>query len=457
MYKNSCYGLICFLIVFFTNALSIQSQPLSLKVEHAETTVGPLTLEEGLTSRALLVLDAKVGSAADFEVDYYSTGVIRSAHADKSYLVCLTPGRQMEVSIAADSSLTTKHLADSLLNYLWKSNNNFIVENGSTIFNPQKLSDIITLFDAFRQERATLIKSHGDRLTAEEEALLAYQNEARIYSFLFYFGRLVQNLPPDDAFFDFVKAIDPENPWTKTLPHNVLYQYEVQYLRQRDSLQSISSFIEFISTSTQSKEQASFYQAIYLKELMESPSYWAKHVQLFNADVLEAALTAQANNPYYFLLEKPSTNYFQSQAGEEAYDFTAFDREGNEVKLSDFAGKFVFIDNWASWCGPCLRHRPSVLELSRQFADQIDIVFLMVSLDAREQDWKRYFTRNAEDASPATDLLIENGMQGDYGDRYNIQFIPKYVLIAPDGKIIDANLPEPGPGLERLLRQHLTP
>lgn len=457
MRQNIYIEITCLWFALFAVMPLINGQPLSLKVQKVETSLGGLTLEEGLTNRPILEIDNKVGLATDFKVDYHATGILRSAHSDKSYLVCLTPGRQINVSIAEDSSLTTMHVADSLLNYLWKSNNNFIVENGSTIFNPQKLSDILTLFESFQQERAALIKSHADRLTGEELALLAYQNEARIYSFLFYFGRLVQNLPPEDTFFDFVEAINPENPWTKTLPHNVLYQFEVQYLRQQDSLQSISSFIDFIKRSTKSKDQASFYQAIYLKELIESPSYWAKHVQLFNADVLEEALAAQADNPYYYLLEKSSTNYFQSQKGEEAYDFTAFDREGNEVKLSDFAGKFVFIDNWASWCGPCLRHRPSVLELSRQFADQWDIVFLMVSLDSREKDWKRYFSRNLEDSAPATDLLIENGMQEDYGDRYNIRFIPKYVLIDPDGKIVDANLPEPGPGLERLLRQHLTP
>lgn len=457
MRQNIYFKIACLCFAFFAGMPLIGGQPLSLQIQDVYTSVGEVTLEEGLTSRPILAIDTKTGLATNFKVDYYTTGVLRSTHADKSYLVCLTPGRQIDVTIAADSSLYTNHLADSLLNYLWKSNNNFIAENGSAIFNPQKLSDILALFERFQQERDQLIKSHADRLTVEEQALLAYQNEARIYSFLFYFGRLVQNLSAADAFFSFVEGIDPENQWTKTLPHNVLYRYEVQYLRQQDSLQSISSFIDFIRSSTESKDQAAFYQAIYLKELMESPSYWAKHVQLFNADVLEEALAAQANNPYYFLLEKSSTNYFQSQKGEEAFDFIALDRAGNEVKLSDFAGKFVFIDNWASWCGPCLRHRPSVLELSRQFADQTDIVFLMVSLDSRKQDWKRYFSRNLEDAAPATDLLIENGMQGDYGDRYNIHFIPKYVLIDPDGKIVDANLPEPGPGLERLLRQHLTP
>ncbi|MBX2874833.1 MAG: TlpA family protein disulfide reductase [Saprospiraceae bacterium] len=456
--RQNIYAEIAYLIIALVVQLpAAMGQSLSLQVEVAEASVGQVTLEEGITTRQLLKIEAKTGTGTNFRVDYYSTGVLRSTAADKSYLVCLTPARKIKLRIAADSSLTTHHLADSLLNYLWKSNNNFIVENGSLIFNPRKPSDVLPLFEAFRKERAVLIQSQADRLSAEELALLQYQNDARIYSFLFYFGRMVQNLPAEDTFFDFVEAIDPENPWTKTLPQNILYRFEVNYLRRQDSLQSISAFTDYIKSSTQNKDQAAFYQAIYLKELMESPSYWTKHVQLFDAAVLEKALAAQNQNDYRYLLEKSSANYFHAQKGEVAFDFTAVNREGEEVKLSDFAGKFVFIDNWASWCGPCIRHRPTVLELSRQFADQEDIVFLMVSVDAKEQDWNRYFSRQTEDTAPAADLLVENGMEKTYGDRYNIRFIPKYVLIDPNGKIIDANLPEPGPGLERLLRQHLTP
>ena len=189
---------------------------------------------------------------------------------------------------------------------------------------------------------------------------------------------------------------------------------------------------------------------------MESPSYWTKHIQLFNSDVLEEELKAQSQNKYYPLLERSSTNYFHAQTGEVAFDFKAIDQDGAEVRLSDFQGKFVFIDNWASWCGPCLRHRPAILELSRKMAGESDLVFLMVSVDATEKAWKRHFARKVEEVAPALDLLVENGMEVSYGDHYNIRFIPKYVLIGPDGKIIDANLPEPGPGLERLLKQHLT-
>lgn len=442
--------------VLFSAIPLVKGQKLSLQIESGLISVGKIALEESITARELLQIEARTGASADFQVDYYSTGVLRSQGFNKSYLVCLTPGRQVEVTIRSDSSLVTNSIADSLLNYLWKSNNNFIVENGSTIFNPQQTSDVVDLFENFRKERAAHIQSHALRLTKEELALLQYQNEARINSFLFYFGRLVQNLPASDPFFDFVERIDPENPWAKTLPQNVLYQFEVKYLRQQDTLQSISTFVEYIRSSTKSEDQADFYQAIYLRELMESPSYWTKHIQLFNSTVLAKELEAQSQNVYYALLERSSTNYFHAQAGEEAFNFKAIDSNGDAVELSSFKGKFVFIDNWATWCGPCLRHRPSVLELSRKMAEEPDLVFLMVSVDATKKAWKRYFAGKTEAAAPALDLLVENGMEKPYGDHYNIRFIPKYVLIGPDGKIIDANLPEPGPGLERLLKQHLT-
>lgn len=456
---NKSYSQISGLIISFLTAIAtLSGQPLSIAVQSGAIEGADLVLEESITERPLVTLPASEDAPrVDFEVPYYSSGVLRSKGTNKSYLICLTPGKKIELIIQPDSSFTTTSLADSLLNYLWKSNNNFIAENGPAIFNPQQLSDVLDLFRAFREDRETILQSHASRLTAQELSLLQYQNEARIYSFLFYFGRQVRQLPASDSFFNFVDEIDPEDPWAKTLPQNILYGYEVAYLRQKDAIQGIPAFVSFISDVTQREDQAAFYQVMYLRELMTSPSYWSKHTQLFNAEVLEQVLLGQQKNPYYYLLETPSSNYFNAQVGEEAYDFKAINRAGEEVQLSDFKGKFVFIDNWASWCGPCLRHRPSVLELSRAFQDQPEIVFLMVSVDGTKAAWQRYFGRKKEADAPALDLLVENGMEETYGDRYNIGFIPKYVLIGPDGKILDANLPEPGPGLERYLKQQLQP
>lgn len=68
-----------------------------------------------------------------------------------------------------------------------------------------------------------------------------------------------------------------------------------------------------------------------------------------------------------------------SVSAQEAPDFTLTDLEGNEVSLSDFKGKVIIIDFWATWCGPCKMEIPSFIKLQEDYQD--DVVILGVSLD----------------------------------------------------------------------------
>ena len=438
--------------------VACQSQEsIQLQVGDNATQIDTLYLSESITERSIatLALD-QVGEGKSIEVAYPTTGLLQTKNGGKTYLMTLTPGKHSTISIAADSTLQSDSKADSLLNYLWKSSNNFIAENGVFIFNTDQLDSILLLFEGFQKDRKAVIDTHEAVLTTDELAILHYQNEARIYSFLFYFGRLAQRLPAGDPFFKFIQKMDTENPATKTLPHNILYKYEINYLQQHDSLQSIAAFMEYIAEQTQSADLADFYQAIYLKELMESPSYWSKHTGLFDVTILQAALAAEKENPYYYLLESSSSAYFASQQGEVAYDFEAVGLDSTSISLSDLKGKLVFIDNWATWCGPCLSHRPKVLEMAAKYQDHPRIQFLMISLDATQKRWKDFFTKEENKSRAGQDLIIENGMQTEYGDRFNIRFIPKYVLIDEEGKIINADLPEPGVGLERIIEAELS-
>lgn len=432
-------------------------ETIQLQVGDNATQIDTLYLSESITERSIatLALDQE-GEGQSIEVAYPTTGLLQTKNREKTYLVTLTPGKRSTISIAADSTLQSDSKADSLLNYLWKSSNNFIAENGVFIFNTDQLDSILLLFENFRKDRKAIIDTHKTVLTTDELAILHYQNEARIYSFLFYFGRLAQRLPAGDPFFKFIQKMNVENPAAKTLPHNILYKYEINYLQQRDSLQSIAAFMDYIAEQTESSDLADFYQAMYLKELMESPSYWSKHTGLFDVTILQAALAAEEENPYYFLLEASSSAYFASQQGELAYDFEAVGLDSTSISLSDLKGKLVFIDNWATWCGPCLSHRPKVLEMAAKYQDHPGIQFLMISLDATQKRWKNFFEKEENKSRAGQDLIIENGMQTEYGDRFNIRFIPKYVLIDEEGKIINADLPEPGVGLERIIEAELS-
>lgn len=444
---------ICCCLALALLSLSCQAQaPLQLSLQVDLPSNDTLLIYESITEKVMASIPLDDPFAEHrFLLDYPTTGLLKVKKGEKTYLSLLTPGKKMLVHIAADGALSTDSQADSLLNYLWKSNNNFIAEKGVFIFNTNDTDSILHLFDAFRLERKDYINAQASQLDTVELGILHHQNEARIYSFLFYFGRLAMQFPPEHPFFGFIKAIDPELIWAKTLPQNILYKYELEYLMTHDTLDNLNAFTHFIAAQTKDPDLSAFYTAIYLKELMENPSYWTKHEQLFNAAVLQEALEKEKHNPYYDLIETASNAFFSAQQGEIAYDFTAERVDGTTLSLSDLKGKLVFIDTWATWCGPCLSQRPKVLQMAEKYKDHPDIVFLMISVDASKPRWLNFLKDKTKGEQAGLDLLIVSGMDTEYGEQFNIRFIPKYMLIDEKGIIINADLPEPGLGMERII------
>ena len=82
-------------------------------------------------------------------------------------------------------------------------------------------------------------------------------------------------------------------------------------------------------------------------------------------------------------------NFFRIRNGVEAPDFEVIDSTGNKVRLSDFRGKFVYIDVWATWCSPCCAEIPHVEKLHKQFAGDSRIEFISISVDSKVKAWKK--------------------------------------------------------------------
>ncbi len=132
-------------------------------------------------------------------------------------------------------------------------------------------------------------------------------------------------------------------------------------------------------------------------------------------------------------------------AGNEAPAFTLPDIDGNEVSLSDFAGKYVYIDFWATWCGPCKIEIPVLEELAVKYADK-NIEIMSISVDKDKQAWIDMVTRDKPQW-----LQLHDGI--NMNDDYLVKFIPSFVLIDREGKILQARAPRPSSGevLEDLL------
>ncbi|GAB3827605.1 TlpA family protein disulfide reductase [Hymenobacter jeollabukensis] len=132
--------------------------------------------------------------------------------------------------------------------------------------------------------------------------------------------------------------------------------------------------------------------------------------------------------------------------GSAAPAFTLQDETGKQVALSSFRGKVVYLDFWASWCGPCLAEIPAATELKQKFAGR-DVVFLYVSIDEREKDWQNMLAKRKLLGHGSVHLRAQ-GFNSATAKAYQINAIPAYFIIGRDGQLVADQAPRPSSGAQ---------
>ncbi len=124
--------------------------------------------------------------------------------------------------------------------------------------------------------------------------------------------------------------------------------------------------------------------------------------------------------------------------------------KGGKTKLADLKGKYVYIDTWATWCGPCRAEIPYLQKTEESFKGK-NIEFVSISVDVKKDHdkWKKFVD---EKSLGGTQLIADNDWKSDFIRAYNINSIPRFILLGPDGKIIDADAKRPSdPALQEQL------
>jgi thiol-disulfide isomerase/thioredoxin len=199
---------------------------------------------------------------------------------------------------------------------------------------------------------------------------------------------------------------------------------------------------------------------LFQQPLVRSKLYFEVMRELFAVSVndafaiLDDYLSRQTNEKYRENIQSSANEWANLRKGMPAPEWSGTDRNGKAVSARNFSGKVVYLDIWATWCGPCIQELPYLEQLNEEYQGNSDIKFISISIDQDPEAWKRFLQQR----SPrGIQLYAENNWSSSLVSAFNIRGIPRFIIVGKDGKIIDATAPRPSSGkqLKQVLNEAL--
>ena len=224
-------------------------------------------------------------------------------------------------------------------------------------------------------------------------------------------------------------------------PNNKLndeYQAKLEATHKEDSLLKIYRPMFLKNIEESDKQTLAFID----KNKNSLAAFYA--ISSLDAHKYEAQMVAYADGINDELKKNLSVQHFLKQidrvkpisVGHKAPDFSITTIDGKSIKLSDYEGKFVMIDFWASWCSPCREESPNLVKQYSLYKDK-GLNILGVSLDEKKTDWQTAILQDKLSWVHASDL---QKFDGPTERLYQIEAIPSNFIIDPQGVIIAKNL-----------------
>jgi thiol-disulfide isomerase/thioredoxin len=151
---------------------------------------------------------------------------------------------------------------------------------------------------------------------------------------------------------------------------------------------------------------------------------------LLTADAMKAKLTTRYNTA-------KSTKPEMASVG---FDYENY--AGGKTALKDLRGKLVYIEIWATWCGPCIKEMPSLTKLIEEYKDNKDIVFVSISIDAKNE-YDKWRTMVPAKNVGGIQLLADKSLESEFMKFYSVGMIPRSIMIDAEGNIISQHAPRP--------------
>ncbi|MDH3322141.1 MAG: TlpA family protein disulfide reductase [Flavobacteriaceae bacterium] len=248
-----------------------------------------------------------------------------------------------------------------------------------------------------------------------------------------------QDYKASENFNDFEKGLnlEDENLMVVNNYKNYLNEYYSQKageLAKTDSIANDLSFLMAVSKEVKSPKIKEFllfgaakYGVSYTENLQE-------YYDVFMANSTDEAHKKDISEKYNKLIKLSKGAPSPQFVGYENY-------KGGTTSLTDLKGKYVYVDVWATWCGPCKAEIPSLKEVEKKYHGR-NIEFVSMSVD-RKKDYDKWRKMVEEKELAGIQLFAPNDWKSEFVTDYGIMGIPRFILIDPEGNIINANAPRP--------------
>lgn len=243
-----------------------------------------------------------------------------------------------------------------------------------------------------------------------------------------------------------------------------IYALIAQVVNERNKLTAKGDFASnrFIKLRDMQQKKLNEIRAIRLDYMVNNPSsylspfylnWYFQSMSLDSARTFYDKLDKKVKYGYYGtdIKNRIEKSLVKSKIGDKAPDFKLVDANGNTVMLSDYKGKYLLLDFWASWCGPCRENSSSIIQLFKKFNPK-GFEVLGIATENDKQKWKSAI--EADGVGIWKHALV--GSNNTFGEEYNFKAIPAYVLIDKDGIIIGRFLAEEDYGIVEKLDKRLS-
>lgn len=308
----------------------------------------------------------------------------------------------------------------------------FVVPLDEFLLKIEKTRD--TVFELLEKSNLSLEDKIIEKRIIEYDYLQSYNNYQKFYS---YHKKVKANLPDD--YYDPVINMDTDD--DEIFRHSRAYRNLIvenfRHSSKRElALDSTLTIIDFVKnkiSNIKSIDIREQYASMLIRQMKESnPNLdddYKRIMSLLLTDRMKEKLTQRHKTAK------------ESTSGAQAIDFNYENFNGGRTTLKDLSGKLLYIDVWATWCGPCIKEMPALKELVAHYAGK-EIEFVSISID-HQSDYKKWRKMVPEKNVGGIHLYDNEGLNSSFMKAFSVGLIPRFMMIDREGKIITAHAPRP--------------